>query len=247
MPTQAPLIEMQHADIVSANTGVVMVREVDWQIGAGEFWIVGGPYGSGKTDLLSTAAAIQRAAAGHVCLFGADVAEAPEPEIARLRRRIGLVFKFGGRMFANFTVQENVALPLRYHENLGPVEAAARTESLLQMAGLTSVAKKIAGTLAPHLRIRIGLARALALDPEVLFLDEPLAGVDIHAHRWMLDFFKTRKAAGKPQTIVVGTNNFEPWLELGTRFGVLKHNRWLAFAGREELKDAMLETTATEF
>jgi len=248
MPTQTPLIELQNADVISSHTGAVVLHEVNWSVAAGEFWVIGGGYGSGKTDLLSTAAGLQRPDNGCVRLFENDIAQVTEPELARLRRRVGLVFKHGGRMFANFTVLENIALAVRYHENLGPVEAAKQIEPVLDLTGLTQVASRIANTLGPNLRLRIGLARALALNPEVLLLDEPLSGLDISAQRWLIEFLQklSSQPETNPTTVVVGTNNFEPWSEHGTRFGILKNKRWLAFNGREDLKDAMLETSIPE-
>jgi ABC-type transporter Mla maintaining outer membrane lipid asymmetry ATPase subunit MlaF len=247
MPNDTPLIQLQQVDVVSAWTGEVVVEGVNWQICPGEFWVIGGAYGTGKTDLLSTAAGLQRPDNGHVFLFGADILNAPELELVHSRQRVGLVFKQGGRMFANFTVLENVALAVRYHQNLGPVDAAKHIESVLDQTGLTTLAKRIASTLGPNLRHRVGLARALALNPEVLLLDEPLSGLDMPGQRWLIEFLKKLSKAEKPMSIVVGSSNFDPWLEHGTHFAMLRDKRWLAFAGREELKSAMVETSASEF
>ena len=135
MASTNPLIELQKADVMSSYTGSVVLEGVDWQIKPREFWIVGGTYGSGKTDLLLTAAGLQRAESGEVLLFGNDIARAHEHDLAQSRRRVGLVFKHGGRMFANFTVLENVALGVRYQENLGPVEAIEKVEQVLTTLG----------------------------------------------------------------------------------------------------------------
>lgn len=248
MPTATPLIELQNADVISSQNGAVVLHEVNWTINAGEFWIVGGGYGTGKTDLLSTAAGLQRPENGRVLIFQNDLAQVPEHDLVRLRRGVGLVFKQGGRMFANFTVLENVALAVRYHENLDAVNAAKRVEAILALTGLTQVATRLANTLGPNLRLRIGLARALALNPKVLLLDEPLFGLDVSVQRWLVDLLQklSGKHAENPVTIVIGTNNFEPWVEHGTRFGVLKDKRWLAFTSRDELKEVMLETSIPE-
>lgn len=246
MPNDTPLIELQQADVVSAWSGDVVVEGVNWWIRPGEFWVVGGEYGTGKTDLLSTAAGLQRPDNGNVFLFGADILRASEPELVHLRQRVGLVFKQGGRMFANFTVHENVALAVRYHQNLGACDAAKQIDSVLEQTGLASVATRIASTLGPSLRHRVGLARALALNPEVLLFDEPLAGLDVPGQRWLIQFLKQLNKAEKPLSIVIGTSHFEPWLEYGNHFAVLRDKRWLAFGSREELKSAMVETSAPE-
>jgi ABC-type transporter Mla maintaining outer membrane lipid asymmetry ATPase subunit MlaF len=245
MAIETPLIELQNANVVSAYSGSVVLEGVDWQINTGDFWVVGGAYGAGKTDLLSTAAGLQRPEDGRVLLFGSDIAEVHETELVRLRRRVGLVFKHGGRMFANFTVLENVALGVRYQDNLGSVGAAEKVERILDVTGLTEHASRIATTLGPNFKHRVGLARALALQPEVLFLDEPLVGLDVQAQRWMIEFLKA--SLGKSlKAVVIGTNHLEPWLQIGTHFAVLKNKRWLAFDNRDALKDAMLETSASE-
>ena len=246
MASENPLIELQTADVVSSHTGAVVLEHVDWRINAGEFWIVGGAYGSGKTDLLSTVAGLQRPGDGSVLLFGSDISDVHESELVRLRQRVGLVFKHGGRMFANFTVLENVELGVRYQENLGPVEAAEKVERVLEETALTQYATRIASSLGPNFRHRVGLARALALEPEVLLLDEPLVGLDVQAQRWMIEFLKTNLQKSSVKAVVVGTNHFEPWLQIGRHFAVLRNKRWLAFGDRAELKDAMLETSAPE-
>lgn len=246
MATTAPLIELQKADVVSSHTGAVVLEAVDWQIKAGEFWVVGGTYGAGKTDLLATAAGLQRPDRGGVLLFGDDIARVNEHDLVQLRQRVGLVFKHGGRMFANFSVLENVSLGVRYQENLGPMEATKRVEQVLDSTGLTESARRIASTLGPNLKLRVGLARALALQPEVLLLDEPLVGLDVQAQRWMVEFLKTHLQKSVIKAVVVGTNHLEPWLQIGTHFAVLKDKRWLAFDKHEDLKDAMFETNATE-
>jgi ABC-type transporter Mla maintaining outer membrane lipid asymmetry ATPase subunit MlaF len=246
MASTDPLIELQKADVMSSYTGAVVLEAVDWQIKPGEFWIVGGTYGSGKTDLLSTAAGLQRPKSGSLLLFGDDVARVNEPESARLRQRVGLVFKHGGRMFANFTVLENVELGVRYQENLGAAEAAEKVEQVLDEIGLTQYATRIASSLGPNLKHRVGVARALALRPEVLLLDEPLMGMDTPAQRWLIEFLTNALKSSQIKAVVVGTIHFEPWMQIGTHFAVLKNKRWLAFDNRDALKDAMLETSATE-
>jgi phospholipid/cholesterol/gamma-HCH transport system ATP-binding protein len=240
------LIELRDASVVSAYTGEIVAEHVNWKLNAGEFWIVAGIHGSGKSDFLATAAGTQRPDNGEVFLFGENIARATEPELARLRLRVGLVLKHGGRMFANFTVQENVALAVRYHENIGPVEAAKKIQSVLELTALKPVADRIASTLGPNLRHRVGLARALALNPEVLLLDEPLSGLDVTGERWIFNFLSKVCAGDKPLAVVVGTNNIDPWAGHGKQFGVLQQKRWLAFAGRDELQKAMLDVSLAE-
>ena len=78
------------------------------------------------------------------------------------------------------------------------------------------------------------------------YLDEPLTGMDVPAQRWMVEFLANALKRSQVKAVVVGTNHFEPWVEIGTHFAVLKNKRWLAFDNRDALKDAMLETSTPE-
>lgn len=249
--TKTPLIELRDADVISAYTGDVIVEKVNWQIVPGDFWVVGGVHGSGKTDFLTTAAGSQRPENGAVYLFGRNIAEVSEPELVDLKLRIGMVLKHGGRLFANFTVLENITLAVRYHQNLGPVEAAKIVEPLLETTGLAPVAQRLATTLGVNMRQRVGLARALALNPEVLLLDEPSSGLDVTGERWLIDFLSNLARHsplphGNPLTIVVGANNIDPWEEHATQFGLLQHKRWLALSGCDELKQLMTNVSLSQ-
>lgn len=249
--TKTPLIELRDANIVSAHTGDVLVEKANWQVMPNDFWIVGGVHGSGKTDFLTTAAGSQRPDDGAVYLFGRNIAEMTEAELVDSKLRIGMVLKHGGRLFANFTVLENVTLAVRYHQNLGPVEAAEAVAPVLEITGLAPVAHRIATTLGPNMRQRVGLARALALNPEVLLLDEPFSGLDVTGERWLIEFLtklirQSPFPHGNPLTVVVGTNNIDPWAQHATRFGLLQHKRWLALSGCDELKKLMTNVSLAQ-
>jgi ABC-type transporter Mla maintaining outer membrane lipid asymmetry ATPase subunit MlaF len=237
-----PLIELHHVDVASAHESeVAQVEGVNWPVNAGDFWIVGGPHGSGKSDLLATAAALQRPLRGAIRLFGRDVTELDEADTLAQRRQIGFVFKHGGRMFAHLTVAENIALSLRYHHDWTLAEASEPVQTILASTGLTAFAHNTAGVLSAHWQRRVGLARALALKPQVLFLDEPLAGLEAREQRWWLDFLAQLSAGSPSTTLVVTTNDWQPWLNHGRQFAVVKKKRWLVLGGRAELQSSAAE------
>ncbi len=231
----APLIEAIQADVTSLQTAQVQIKGMDWKVGGGEFWVIGGAHASGKSDLLATTAGLQRPAAGEFRIFGQDLYALDEDELLKQRLRTGLVFKNGGRMFSHLTVAENVALPLQYH-GLGEEEKIpAVVEQLLELTGLAEFAKSTTSNLGINWRQRVGLARALALQPELLLLDEPLAGLEPKHRRWWLDFLAQLSA--KKTTLVVATNDVAPWSDSGRQFALLRDQRWQVVGGRNELKN----------
>ncbi len=101
----AALVESAGAEIVSSrNPDLVRIRDCNWRVLGGQYWVVGGAHGSGKSDLLATAAGLQRPRGGSLRLFGDDIAGLGESELLAKRLRVGFVFNSGGRMFADLTV-----------------------------------------------------------------------------------------------------------------------------------------------
>jgi len=235
------LLEMTGTDICRAGEpGLVRLAAVEWRVGRGDYWVIGGPPDAGKTDLLQTAAGLQRPARGSVRLFGHDVADLPELELLQQRTRVGFVFKGGGRIFADMTIAENIALPLRYHRNLSAEEALETVHALLDLTELGRIGSEYAQGLGAGARHRIGLARALALKPEIVFFDEPLAGMGWQHRQWWLDFLQ-RLAAGLPfmdgrrTAVAATTNDFAPWLGRAVCFAVLRDKRWQTLGEQKEL------------
>src|SRR5437773_2436854 len=116
MPARENILEMANVTIASSRfPSRAGLQDVHWVVGAGEYWVVGALPGSGKSDLLSTAAGLQKPLAGNVRLFDQDIPNLREEKLVQARLRAGLVFEQGARLFQHMTVFENVALPLRYH------------------------------------------------------------------------------------------------------------------------------------
>jgi len=241
--SNGPVLEAVGVGISSALPRRVKIIGVDWTVRPGEFWVVGGANGSGKTDLLMTVAGLHRAAAGTVRLFGRAVTEMTEAEISRQRGRLGFVFKGGGRMFTDLTVAENVALALCYHRNCALEQVREEVHELLERIELAPFALQTAQTLGSDWQQRVGLARALALKPEALLLDEPGAGLEARHRQWWKDYL-TRLAGGNSSegsrlTIIVTTNEFAPWRGGNRRYALIEHGHWRVLA--ESAKDLEIE------
>ena len=219
------------------------VEGIDWRVNAGDYWVVGGLPGSGKSDLLATAAGLQRPLAGTHLLFGTDLTQLNESELLSERLRIGLVFENGGRLLSTLTLAENVALPLQYHRDYSDDEIQRRVETILALTELTEYADLLPNRTTRTWRQRAALARALALQPEILLVDNPLGGLDPRHISWWIDFLARLAGGhelmnGKPVTLVVVPEDLRPWVDQGRQFALLKKRKWVLLGGRVELSAA---------
>lgn len=230
-PTTQPVIEMTGvAAVALRDADAVVVEGVDWTVAAGDFWAVGGRAGSGKSDFLMMTGGLLTPLRGRCRIFGDDL---PIFEEERLEQRLRLGFVFdGGHLFNNLTVAENVALPLRYHAESTAAEIAAHVERLLAATELTPWTNSTPGTMGRNWQKRVGLARALALAPEVLLVDNPLGGADAQHTAWWLEFLG-RLSAGddlmpgkRAVTLVVTADDLQPWRNRARQFAVLRDGRF---------------------
>jgi ABC-type transporter Mla maintaining outer membrane lipid asymmetry ATPase subunit MlaF len=246
-----PLIELIDAAIASSPpANQVVLDGVTWRVNPGDYWVIGGLPGSGKTELLLTAAGLAKPARGQHRLLDQDLQGLTEPQMLALRLQVGLVFAQGARLFHQLTILQNVALPICYRCNCAWDDAMERVEPLLIHLELLDVVHRLPGQVSRAARQRAGLARALSLEPEVLLLDNPLSGLDRQQTMWWLDFLD-RLAAGhevrqhRPVTVVVTTDDFHPWRARGRQFAFIRQGRWLPLGGRAELEactDSLVRT-----
>lgn len=227
-----------------------VAREVNWRIEFGDFWVVAGRPSSGRSSLLLTAAGLNRPAGGTLRILGCDAAEAGEKDRIGWRQRIGFVFEYGGRLFSHLTVAQNIALPLQYHGEMDEEKVAERVDEVLTMTALQDYAHSMPSRLSLGVQQRVGLARALALSVEVLFLDSSLTTLAVREERWWLDFLRqlqqTHRANGKPLTVVASADDFRGWLAVGNHFAILEDGRFGVVGGREQV-EAAAELAVREF
>jgi len=238
-PSRPAAIEMRGVAVNSMkNQNVTVVEDVDWTVGAGEFWVVAGPQRSGKSDFLMLTVGLMSPLRGMYRCFGEAMPIFEERRLAE-RLRIGLVFD-GGQLFNRMTVAENVSLPLRYHHELARDNAEQRVQAMLAMTDLLPVANSTPGSLARNWQKRAGLARALILQPEVLLLDDPLTGLDARHTAWWLQFLDglsrgADRVQRKPMTIVATTSDLRPWRPHAKQIACLVEKKLSVFRDWPEL------------
>jgi len=200
---------------------------LDADIRAGEvFGIVGGS-GSGKSVLLRTMLGLQRPAAGSVRIEGEEVAGRPERELLAVKRRYGVMFQRGA-LFTSLTVQQNVELPVREHFAVPGSLLAELARLRLRMAGMPDdAAGKYPAQLSGGMTKRAALARALALDPAILFLDEPTSGLDpISAAEF--DELVLDLQRGLHLTVVMITHDLDTIFRVCNRVGVIVDGKMIS-------------------
>ena len=233
-------MEMRHVTVTTVRDSSNAVLEgVNWTVAVGDFWAVAGLLRSGKSDLMAMASGTTRPSRGTYRLFGRELVAGFEHERLALRLRIGLVFD-GGQLLHHLTLAENVALPLRYHFEGGSDAIDQRIEALVKLTGLERWADHHPADVTRNWQQRFGLARALALKPEILLLDNPLTGLDPRDAAWWLEIVDALAAGHpvmdeKPLTIVVTGDDLRPWRSRARQFAVLKNRQFLPLGGRDNL------------
>lgn len=173
--TTHPAVEVR--GLTMAYGSHVIMRELDFEIRRGEILVIAGGSGSGKSTLLKHLVGLRKPASGAILFDGQDFGAADEDTKRRMLRRMGVLYQ-NGALWGGLTLAENVALPLEEYTELGP-EAIAEFVSLkLALVGLRGFEAFHPVQISGGMRKRAALARAMALDPEVLFFDEPSSGLD---------------------------------------------------------------------
>jgi putative ABC transport system ATP-binding protein len=240
-----PALQMEGVAVGSMrDLAAIVVEEINWTVAAGDYWVVAGLQGSGKSDFLMMAGSLMAPQRGRYRMFGEDM---PIFEDTRLKTRLRLGFVFdGGQLFHHLTVAQNVALPLRYHRNVTQLEAEAAVGHLLETMELTAWSGHTPAMLSRSWQKRAGLARALALQPEVLLVDNPLTGLDLHHTNWWLGFLDQLAKGhpllrGQPITLVITAGDLRPWKGHARQFAILKDQRLCVLGTWEQLRGASRE------
>jgi phospholipid/cholesterol/gamma-HCH transport system ATP-binding protein len=154
-----------------------ILHGINFDVMRGETLVILGGSGSGKSTLLRTLVGLERPSSGEIWLRGKNLAEISSSDMDEIRKKIGMSFQ-GGALFGSMTVGENVALPLREHTKLedSTIEIILRLK--LDQVGLAGFENYMPSQLSGGMKKRAAVARALAMDPEILFFDEPSAGLD---------------------------------------------------------------------
>ncbi len=200
-----------------------LLRDLDFEVTAGTTVCILGASGGGKSTLLKTMTAIHRPASGRVLIEGKDIHCMSRKALESMRRRIGVMFQ-GGALLNSMTVAENVALPIQYHTQLDPETIATIVKIKLHMVGLLEAADLRPGKISGGMVKRAAIARAIALDPRILFYDEPTSGLDPVATS-RIDELMNELKDGFGMTSIVVTHSLESAQRIADRVIMLHRGR----------------------
>jgi len=164
-------------DLVAAFGDRTILDHVGFEVRRGEIFVILGGSGSGKTTLIKNLVGLLRPRSGSILINGVDFTAVSEDGRIAVRRKMGMCFQ-GSALFNSMTVGENVALPLREHTNLEDSTIEIMTKIKLELVGLGGFEDFMPSQLSGGMKKRAGIARAMAMDPEIIFYDEPSAGLD---------------------------------------------------------------------
>ena len=231
-PETEPVVEV--ADLVRKFGDRTVIDNLSFKIHRGETMVIMGGSGCGKSTLLRHIIGVMKPTAGSVKIFGEEITTMNDREIADVRRRFGMLFQ-SGALLASLTVGENVALPLQQHTDLSAEEIEEIVTRRLQTVGLNGFENRKPAEISGGMRKRVGLARALALDPELLFSDEPTSGLD-PIMTAVVDKLTLELTHGEGMTAVVVTHDMTSAFRIATRMIMLGRGTIIAQGTPDEIR-----------
>jgi phospholipid/cholesterol/gamma-HCH transport system ATP-binding protein len=235
------------SDDISKNDLVITVRDlrvrygerevlhgISFDVRRNETLVILGGSGSGKSTLLRALVGLEKPSAGQIRIKGKNIAEISAAEMDAIRKRTGMSFQ-GGALFGSMTVGENVALPLREHTQLEDSTIQIVVRLKLEQVGLAGFEDYMPSQLSGGMKKRAAVARAMAMDPEILFFDEPSAGLDPIIAAGIDSLILKLKKAFR-MTLVVVTHELSSAFLIADRMVLIDKGHIVAIGTREELQ-----------
>jgi phospholipid/cholesterol/gamma-HCH transport system ATP-binding protein len=210
-----------------------VLEDISFDIPRGKISAIMGPSGTGKSVLLKNIIGLLRPEAGEIWVDGEETVRMGEKDLYRVRRKFGVLFQ-DGALFGSMNLFDNIAFPLREHTRKSEREVKDTVLEKAGMVGLLDHMKKFPGEISGGMRKRAGLARALVMDPEILFFDEPDSGLDPVRVSY-LDELCRKLQEETSSTFVVITHNIASVMRTADYIGVLYRSGLVMFASKDHM------------
>ncbi len=214
----------------------VVLDDVSFEVPRGTAFCILGRSGSGKSVTVKQIAGLLKPDRGRIYIEGEEITRLDATGLACVRQRMGFLFQYSA-LFDSITVGENVAFPLRRHTRLKEAEIRARVEEKLRRVGLDGIFDHMPNEISGGMQKRVGLARALALDPAILLADEPSSGLDPVTSEEIDELLLDLKHK-EGTTMVVVTHNIPSARRIGDELALLHEGRILARGAPDELEES---------
>src|ERR1700726_494134 len=213
-----------------------ILHGINFDVNRGETLVILGGSGSGKSTLLRTLVGLEKPSSGEIWIKGKNIAAISDPEMDEIRKKIGMSFQ-GGALFGSMSVGENVGLPLREHTKLEDSTIEIMVRLKLEQVGLEGFEYYMPSQLSGGMKKRAAVARALAMDPEILFFDEPSAGLDPIIAAGIDHLILELKKAFH-MTIIVVTHELASAFLIADRMVLINKGDVVALGTAEEMKNS---------
>jgi phospholipid/cholesterol/gamma-HCH transport system ATP-binding protein len=232
-------IIIEFRDVYKSFNGLLVHNGINLSIVEGEIISLLGGSGSGKSVLLKELIGLMKPDKGDITVFGKNVAQMKEDALIKLREHVGMLFQ-GSALFDSLTVFENIAYPLREHLHLTEREIQERVAEKLRLVGLSGIETKMPDELSGGMKKRVGLARAIATEPDIILYDEPTTGLDpMTAQRINELIIELRRKLGI--TTIVVTHDLHCVKTVSDRIAMLYDGEIVTVGTWEELADSNLK------
>ena len=227
-----PIIKVRN--LTKSFGGLTVLDGISFDVYPGEMLVIMGGSGCGKSTCLRSIIGSIQPDSGTIELCGQDTSQLTDEQFDEIRIRFGVLFQ-SGALFNSMTVGENIALPMQEHTSLDPQDIEIMVKIKLEQVGLRSAEHRMPAEISGGMKKRAGLARAIALDPEILFYDEPSSGLDpvtsAEIDKLMLDLAKKMEVAS-----VVVTHEMDSAFRIADRMIMLDQGKVLMEGTREEFQ-----------
>lgn len=232
-------VAMRFERVSKRFDGLIVLDDVSFDVRRGQAFCILGRSGAGKSVTLRLLIGLMRPDSGKVFVLGENVADLNADGLTRVRKQVGFLFQYSA-LFDSISVGENVAFPLRRHTRMSSTEIEKRVGELLDQVGLEPHRHKMPSDVSGGMRKRVGLARALALNPSILLVDEPSSGLD-PVTSMEIDELLLGLKQQRGTTLVVVTHNIPSARRIGDTLAFLHEGRILEHGTPEQLENSRQE------